>query len=242
MTNVDPLAITSVAILEKYPVIPRMTALERVGITRYQVMPRITITVPDQTPQPYRFQLDRHIVTLGRGSENDIAIDCGSVSVNHAEMRRVEGGYELRDVGSTNGIKLDDERMEVIPLHNGLSVKLGDVAFDFQLTEEEIEALSREKPQEESPIIREPAPQSFPPLSVPPLPERPQPLTTPVRLPPIRHYEDEGMGFGAMLWLLVLALAAFFAGMSLRHRQDTGESLIHSILDKAPAKESPAKP
>jgi len=226
--------------LEKYPVISRLPALESAGITRFQVMPRITITVPDQTPQPYRFQLDRHTVTLGRGSENDVAIDCGSVSVHHAEMRRVEGGYELRDVGSTNGIKLDDERMDVIPLRSGLSVKLGDVAFDFQLSDEEIEALAREKPSVESPITREPVTLQFPPPSFPPLMER-QPITTPVMLPPIHHH-DEGMGLGAMLWLLILALAAFFAGMSLRHKQDTGESLIHSIWDKAPAKESPAKP
>jgi pSer/pThr/pTyr-binding forkhead associated (FHA) protein len=56
-------------------------------------MPRVTITVPDRTPQPYRFQLDRRVVSLGRGSDNDIAIDCGSVSVRHAEMVRVDGGY-----------------------------------------------------------------------------------------------------------------------------------------------------
>ena len=104
-------------------------------------MPRVTITVPDSNPQPYRFQLDRRVATLGRGSNNDIVIDCGSVSVSHAEMRRIEGGYELRDLDSTNGIKLDGERMPVIPLRSGLSVKLGDVAFDFQLSDEECEAL-----------------------------------------------------------------------------------------------------
>ena len=101
-------------------------------------MPRVTITVPEKTPQPYRFQIDRQSVTLGRGSENDIAIDCGSISVKHAEMLRVEGGYELRDVGSTNGIKLDGERMDVIRLRSGLGVKLGDVSFDFLLSDEEL--------------------------------------------------------------------------------------------------------
>ena len=42
---------------------------------------------------------------MGRGSDNDIVIDSGSVSGSHAEMRRIEGGYELVDLGSTNGIK-----------------------------------------------------------------------------------------------------------------------------------------
>ena len=79
-------------------------------------MPRITITVPDKLPQPYRFPLDRQVVMIGRGSENDIVIECGSVSLRHAEMVRVEGGYELRDLDSTNGIKLDDRRSESDPV------------------------------------------------------------------------------------------------------------------------------
>ena len=109
-------------------------------------MPRVIITAPDQTPQPYRFQLDRQAVQMGRGSENDIAINCGSVSVNHAVMERVEGGYQIRDLDSTNGTKLDGSRMPIIPLRDGLSVKLGDVSFDFSLTDEEKQALAREKP------------------------------------------------------------------------------------------------
>ena len=64
-------------------------------------MPRVTITVPERNSQPYRFNLERKSVSLGRGSENDIVIDCSSVSVNHAVMERVEGGYQLRDLGST---------------------------------------------------------------------------------------------------------------------------------------------
>ena len=107
-------------------------------------MPRVTITVPERNAQPYRFQLDREVVSLGRGSENDIAIDSGSVSVRHAEMRRIQGGYELHDMGSTNGIKLDGVRHEIIPLRSGATVHIGDVAFDFSLSDEETRLLARE--------------------------------------------------------------------------------------------------
>ena len=72
-------------------------------------MPRVTITVPEKNSQPYRFALDRKSVTLGRGSENDIVVDCASISVHHAVMERIEGGYQLRDLGSTNGTKLEGE-------------------------------------------------------------------------------------------------------------------------------------
>lgn len=189
-------------------------------------MPRVTITVPEKNAQPYRFQLDRQVVSLGRGSENDIAIESGSVSVHHAEMRRIEGGYELHDVGSTNGIKLDGVRYEVIPLRSGGTVKIGDVAFDFMLTEEENEALAREKPQELTPITREPE------IEVPTKPKR-------------ASYDAPASGGSpvlATLMFLILAAAAFFTGMAVRYQKETGGSLVQAIQAKGAATSAPAVP
>ena len=186
-------------------------------------MPRVTITVPEKNAQPYRFQLDRQSVTLGRGSDSDIVIDCGSVSLKHAEMRRVEGGYILLDTGSTNGIKLDGERSEEIPLRSGISLKLGDVAFDFLLTDEEREALAREKPYTESPVVHE----SEKTPALPPLKEiQPRSQRT---LPTLT---DKGIGGYAMFLLFVLAVAMFFGGMAVRFRKETGGSMIDAIKAK----------
>jgi pSer/pThr/pTyr-binding forkhead associated (FHA) protein len=205
-------------------------------------MPRVTITVPEKTPQPYRFQLDRQSVTLGRGSENDIPIDCGSVSVKHAEMRRVKGGYELRDSGSTNGIKLDGERREVISLRNGLSVKLGDVDFDFSLTEEELEALAREVPAGESAVER--VSDDFP-MELPPLKEPQEDRGEPKRAAE-EPGKDQGWGFGMVLLFAILAAAAFAAGLIIRHEKETGESFIEALKARisatAPAKAAPTVP
>lgn len=199
-------------------------------------MPRVTITVPEKNAQPYRFQLDRQSVYLGRGSDNDIAIDCGSVSVKHAEMRRVEGGYELRDLGSTNGIKLDGERCEVIPLRSGISVKLGDVAFDFQLSEEERAALAREKPDNESPIAEE----TEETLPTAPSSKAPRPSEEPAE-------STGGGGFWMILLFLVLAVAAFGAGMAVRFQKETGGSLLDAIKSNSrtvtvPAPAAPVAP
>lgn len=195
-------------------------------------MPRVTITVPDKVAQPYRFQLDRKVVTLGRGSDNDIAIDCGSVSVRHAEMCRVEGGYELRDLGSTNGTKLDGERREVIPLRSGMNVKLGDVSFDFSLSEEELEVIGREKPMEESPIVREPE------IELPDTSDAP-PKRRPAAAPSAPA--SGGMGFASILVFLILAAAAFFAGLSVRYQKETGGSLWEAMQSKNAAPAQPAQ-
>ena len=162
--------------------------------------------------QPYRFSLDRQVVTLGRGEENDIAIDCGSVSLNHAEMRRVLGGYELVDVGSTNGIKLDGEKYDTIPLHTGADVTLGDVIFAFILSDDELATLHREMPG-----------------GTPPAP-RQQVLVARTR----------SLTYGAILVFLFLAACFFFAGLALRHQMDTGTSLIHAIRENLSGKTNPA--
>ena len=107
-------------------------------------MPRVTITVLEKSPQPYRFDLHREIVTVGRGQDNDIVVGCGSVSGKHSEMRRVKGGYQLIDAGSTNGIKVDGIRHQTVVLHTGMTVKLGDVEFGFILNEEELAVLASE--------------------------------------------------------------------------------------------------
>ena len=108
-------------------------------------MPRVTITIAEKGPQPYRFDLKREIVTIGRGLDNDIVVACGSVSGKHSEMRRVEGGYHLIDVGSTNGIKVDGVRQQKVSLKNGMTVKLGDVEFGFTLNEEELAVIDAER-------------------------------------------------------------------------------------------------
>ena len=108
-------------------------------------MPRVTITIPGSTPQPYRFDLASKEVKIGRAAENDIVVPCGSVSSQHAIMARIPGGFELRDSQSTNGTKLNGTRLTAIPLHSGMAVELGDVIFGFSLSDEEHQQLEREQ-------------------------------------------------------------------------------------------------
>jgi pSer/pThr/pTyr-binding forkhead associated (FHA) protein len=185
-------------------------------------MPRVTITVPGKSPQPYRFQLDRNAVSLGRGSNNDIVIDCGSVSVSHAVMRRVEGGFELADLQSTNGIKLDGERRELVSLHNGISLKMGDVTFDFLLTSEELEALESENAAPKLPPLPEPEPVSAAETSSGQKHKNQQPAHQP--------------SSGGLIWLLILILIAFCVGMAIRFNKETGGNWFKAVISReAPA-------
>lgn len=192
-------------------------------------MPRITITAAGFAPQPYRFPLDTDKVTIGRGPENDIIIDSGSVSSKHAEMMRVPGGFELRDSGSTNGIKLGEERKMMIPLPDGTEAFIGDVSFHISFSPEETTALAAE-------VSARPVLPSVTPNRVD-LPQN----STPPRPAPVAAYpaSSGGFGLGTIIVFLILAAAAFFAGLAVRHQKETGGSLIDALQGK-PAAAAPA--
>jgi len=52
-------------------------------------------------------------VTVGRLEENQIQLPDASVSSRHAVLMLVEGGYVLRDLGSTNGTEVNGVRLQV---------------------------------------------------------------------------------------------------------------------------------
>lgn len=196
-------------------------------------MPRVTITVPDRNAQPYRFSLDRKSVALGRGSENDIVINCPSISVRHAVMERIEGGYQLRDLGSTNGTKFKGRTREKVALADGMTVQIGDVDFGFSLSPDEQEELARELPDGSPPVIREEAEE--------PPPRRERPKRAAVVPVASAKPPSPAASFFMMLLFFVLAALAFFIGLVIRYGSDNpGRSLVEDISKGIPAKEAPA--
>ncbi len=59
---------------------------------------------------------------LGRSRECDVTVDDANVSRKHAEVRPSGGKWIVRDLGSTNGIKVNGRRVE-----GAQSLKPGDV-------------------------------------------------------------------------------------------------------------------
>ncbi len=65
-------------------------------------------------------------VTIGRGVEADIRIDHPQVSRRHAELAYEPGaGWVLRDLGSSNGIFVDGQRVAALAVWQGCHVMLG---------------------------------------------------------------------------------------------------------------------
>jgi hypothetical protein len=62
--------------------------------------------------------------TLGRSREADIVLDDANVSRKHAEVRPSGGSWVVRDLGSTNGVKVNGRRLDP---SRPQSLKVGDV-------------------------------------------------------------------------------------------------------------------
>ena len=72
-------------------------------------------------------------VVLGRSREADIVLQDPNVSRRHAELRREDGGWQIVDLGSTNGIKVNGRRVDNQPLSAGDQITIGVTDLTFEL-------------------------------------------------------------------------------------------------------------
>ncbi|HWO23220.1 MAG TPA: FHA domain-containing protein [Kofleriaceae bacterium] len=70
--------------------------------------------------------------TIGRSHEGALVVLAASVSREHAELRKVDGGWQVRDLGSRNGTFVDGARCQGrVALPARVVLKVGDVALWF---------------------------------------------------------------------------------------------------------------
>ncbi|RRR73554.1 MAG: FHA domain-containing protein [Candidatus Viridilinea halotolerans] len=72
-------------------------------------------------------------MTIGRDAANDIVIDHPLASRRHARLERTTDGYAVRDLASTNGTFVNQERIEgLCTLHNHDQIIIADTVIVFQ--------------------------------------------------------------------------------------------------------------
>src|ERR1043165_1105749 len=79
------------------------------------------------TPQAWEISLKQGTNSIGRGDHNDFKIQDGSVSSSHCHVLVQEGTILLKDLGSTNGTRVDTSRVAEILLQQGQRFSLGTV-------------------------------------------------------------------------------------------------------------------
>lgn len=75
------------------------------------------------------------LVRIGRAPDCDLILDRPEVSRHHAELLRIDPtGYELRDLGSTNGTQVNGAPIQTAMVGHGDEIRLGALPFRLLLS------------------------------------------------------------------------------------------------------------
>lgn len=92
-------------------------------------LPRLVVHAPDRT---WEVPLTGDDCTIGRSSSNNLALDYLKTSRSHARIERKGSDFILRDLQSTNGTYIHDERIEQRTLKNGDTFRIGPTRIVFK--------------------------------------------------------------------------------------------------------------
>jgi pSer/pThr/pTyr-binding forkhead associated (FHA) protein len=126
-------------------------------------MPKLIVTLQDGTQNTFDLFDDQ--ITIGRAPDNTLQIDDISVSSHHAKLTLTGGDYVYRDIGSTNGSRLNGKTLTAETDHrlqNGDSLMLGKVDGTYESeTPAEARPLPAEKGVALTPAASSSAPVNF---------------------------------------------------------------------------------
>ncbi len=83
------------------------------------------------TPVPGRTASEG--IRLGRGPENDLVVDDGTLSRAHLLLKLVEGRWFVEDLHSSNGTRVNGEPLgdAAVPIEPGARIEAGSVCLTF---------------------------------------------------------------------------------------------------------------
>jgi pSer/pThr/pTyr-binding forkhead associated (FHA) protein len=84
-------------------------------------------------------ELTGDLYTIGRVEEQDICIPDHTVSTNHCELRKnPDGSYMVQDLGSSNGTRINGERIEAQNLTHSDMLQVGGIEILYHCDDESL--------------------------------------------------------------------------------------------------------
>ena len=92
---------------------------------------KIFLRIRTEDSAPIDVVVESFPCVIGRADDNDVVIKHPSISSHHAEMALEEGGVLLKDLGSTNGLFMEDRKWPEILIDKACRIAFGRVIIDF---------------------------------------------------------------------------------------------------------------
>ena len=83
-------------------------------------------------------RFDATQVRIGAGPGNDLVLDKPTVSSVHAEVKPTPRGFRVRDLGSTNGTRVNGVRVVEAYVDDGGTITVGDVALEVRVSKDTV--------------------------------------------------------------------------------------------------------
>jgi membrane-bound lytic murein transglycosylase D len=83
-------------------------------------LPKLRVRTPDG--RSFRFSQSFHI---GRGEDCEVTVEDGHVSRRHVQVSFSDGHWHIRDLHSSNGVFVNDERVETATIDGPVALRLG---------------------------------------------------------------------------------------------------------------------
>lgn len=131
-------------------------------------MPKLIITTESQGRIGYEFTED--LITIGRAPDNMIVIEDPSVSSRHAQLERAGDNYRVKDLGSTNGTRVNGLPVTETLLRFEDRVRFGGVESRFESDSHGSQPLPEHDQIQASPAQMSAAPTDF--ANASPFPKR----------------------------------------------------------------------
>lgn len=104
-------------------------------------MARLVLLSEGYTGRSYELKVEQ--TTVGRTSDNSIEIPDGSVSSHHGEFVLKGSEVVFRDLGSTNGSFLGNDKITEVTLKHGQVLRLGQIEMRFEAENQAAKAPSK---------------------------------------------------------------------------------------------------
>ncbi|HZE95455.1 MAG TPA: FHA domain-containing protein [Planctomycetota bacterium] len=93
-----------------------------------------------ETGNPVTYNLSDDVITLGRSKENNIVLKNIKASRRHARIERIGATYQITDLGSGNGTKINGKKIDFHTLKKGDEIRIGDATITLKAIDDAVDA------------------------------------------------------------------------------------------------------
>jgi len=86
-------------------------------------------------------QLEEDVIAIGRSKENNIVIKNIKASRRHARIERIGATYQITDLGSGNGTKVNGKKIDFQALNKGDEIAIGDARITLKAIDDSPDAM-----------------------------------------------------------------------------------------------------